>query len=378
MDYRELARRRVPRFLFDYIDGGSYGEVTSRRNVQDLEQVALRQRVLRDVSKLQLSTELFGQKVSMPVGLGPVGFAGMCARRGEVQAARAAEAAGIPFCLSTMSVCSLEEVAAGVTRPFWFQLHTLRDRGFMRELMARSRELGCTALVCTVDVPVGSPRYRDVRSGLGRSAGLRPAAGHLWQAMQHRAWAWEVGLRGRPHSLGNLASVLAGRSRLEDCFAWIGANLEPDLSWKDLDFIRSEWAGPLVIKGVLDAEDARDAAKLGADGLVVSNHGGRQLDGVLSTAKALPPIADAVGADLTLLVDGGVRSGLDVVRMLALGAKGVLLGRAWAFALAGDGERGVQHLLKLIEQEMRAALALAGLSSVAELDRRVLAMDVDR
>ena len=373
-DYRELARRRVPRFLFDYLDGGSFAEVTLRRNLADLEEIALRQRVMRDVSNIELSTTLFGQKFNMPVGLGPVGFAGMCARRGEVQAARAAEAAGIPFCLSTMAVCSLEEVGAGGSLPFWFQLHTLRDRGVMRDLMARSRAHGCTALICTVDVPTGSPRYRDVRSGLSGAIGSRPAIGQIWQAMQRPAWAWDVGVRGRPHILGNLTSVLAGAARLEDCFAWVGANLEPGISWKELEFVRQEWTGPLLIKGVLDPEDAREAVKLGADGLVVSNHGGRQLDGVLSTAKALPPIADAVGSDLTLLVDGGVRSGLDVVRMLALGAQGVLLGRAWAYALAGDGRRGVEHLLKLMEAEMRAAMALAGVSRIDAIDRQALAV----
>ena len=373
LDYRELARRRVPRFLFDYIDGGSYAEVTLRRNLQDLEQIALRQRVLRDVSNLDLSTELFGQKLAMPVGLGPVGFSGLCARRGEIQAARAAEAAGIPFCLSTMAVCSLEEVAAGVRRPFWFQLHTLRDRGFMRDLMAKSRELGCSALICTVDVPMGGARYRDIRSGLISSLRWRRAFGLLWQTMQHPGWAWDVGLKGRPHSLGNIAPVLGGKTGLDDFFAWVGANLEPGMSWKDLDFIRNEWTGPLIIKGVLDVEDAHEAVKLGADGLVVSNHGGRQLDGALSTARALPPIVDAVGSELTVLVDGGVRSGLDVVRMLALGAKAVLLGRAWAYALAGAGERGVVHLLKIIEAEMRLAMALAGVSRVAAIDRQTLA-----
>ena len=373
LDYRELARRRLPRFLFDYIDGGSYAEVTLRRNLHDLEQIALRQRVLRDVSRIELATELFGQKLAMPMALGPVGFSGMCARRGEVQAARAAEAAGIPFCLSAMAVCSLDEVAAGTTRPFWLQLYMIRDRAVLRDLMARARELGCTALVFTVDAPVGAVRYRDIRAGLIGSTGLRPAIGRLWQAMLRPAWAWDVGVRGRPHGLGNIAPALNGRAGLDDFFAWIGANLEPGISWKDLDLIRSEWTGPLIIKGVLDVEDAREAVKLGADGLVVSNHGGRQLDGALSTAEALPGIADAVGGDLTLLVDGGVRSGLDVVRMLALGAKGVLLGRAWAYALAGGGEGGVAHLLKLIEAEMRVAMALAGVNNIAAIDRQALA-----
>ncbi|HKT84507.1 MAG TPA: L-lactate dehydrogenase [Novosphingobium sp.] len=373
LDYRELACQRLPRFLFDYIDGGSYAELTLRRNIQDLEQVALRQRVLRDVSNVELSTELFGQKVTMPVGLAPVGFSGMLARRGEVQAVRAAEAAGIPFCLSIMGVCSLEEVAAGASRPFWLQLYMIRDRVLLRDLIARARELGCSALIFTVDTPMGAARYRDIRAGLIGSSDLTSAVSRLWQAMRRPAWAWDVGIRGRPHGLGNVAPVLSGKAGLKDYFAWVGANLESGISWKDIDIIRSEWSGPLIIKGVLDVEDAREAAKLGADGLVVSNHGGRQLDGAPSTTKALPLIADAVGTDLTLLVDGGVRSGIDVMRMLALGAKGVLLGRAWAYALAAGGEQGVVHLLKLIETEMRVAMALAGLNRVGAIDRQVLA-----
>ncbi|HKR93517.1 L-lactate dehydrogenase [Novosphingobium sp.] len=373
LDYRELARRRLPRFLFDYLDGGSYGETTLRRNLQDLEQVTLRQRVLRDVSNIDLSVELFGQKSAMPVGLGPVGFSGICARRGEVQAARAAEAAGVPFCLSTMSVCSLDEMSAAVARPIWFQLYMMRDRAIMRDLMAKARDLGCTALVFTVDAPVGAVRYRDIRAGLIGSTGWRPTIKRVWQAMQHPSWAWDVGVSGRPHGLGNIAPALPDKAGLDDIFAWIGANLEPGVSWKDLDIIRSEWKGPLIIKGVLEVEDAREAVKIGADGLVVSNHGGRQLDGAPSTTLALPPIADAVGDDLTLLVDGGVRSGLDVVRMIALGAKGVLLGRAWAYALAAAGEQGVAHMLKLMEAEMRVAMALVGVNRVAAIDRQTLA-----
>jgi len=373
LDYRELARRRLPRFLFDYIDGGSYAEVTLRRNVGDLEQIALRQRVLRDVADLDLATELFGQKLAMPVALSPVGLSGMYARRGEVQAARAAEAAGVPFCLSTVGVCAIQEIAAGVTKPFWFQLYMIRDRGFMRDLLARAREAGCSALVFTVDMPVAGSRYRDLRSGLTGAAGLSGALQRFWQAAQRPRWAWDVGLHGRPHSLGNVAPVLAGKSGIDDFFAWLGANFDPGISWRDLDFIREQWSGPLIIKGVLDVEDARAAVQLGADGLVVSNHGGRQLDGVLSSVKALPPIVDAVGGDLTVLVDGGVRSGLDVVRMLALGAKGVLLGRAWAYALAGGGQAGVAHLLRLVEAEMRVAMALTGVTSVARLDRDALA-----
>jgi L-lactate dehydrogenase (cytochrome) len=373
LDYRELARRRLPHFLFEYIDGGSYGEVTLRRNIADLEQVALRQRVLREFSSIDLSTRLFGQQQALPVALGPIGLAGLSARRGETQAVRAAEAAGVPFCLSTVSACPLDEVARAATRPFWFQLYMIRDRGFMRELLARARELGCSALVFTVDMPVPGSRYRDYRSGLAGAPGLAGAMRRFWQAAQRPAWAWDVGLLGRPHNLGNVAPVLGARSGVEDFFAWMRDNFDPSISWKDLEFIRSEWSGPLILKGVLDVEDAREAVKLGADGLVVSNHGGRQLDGALSTARALPPIAEAVGEALTVLVDGGVRSGLDVVRMLALGAKGVLLGRAWAYALAGGGEAGVTHMLQLVEAEMRVAMALTGVTRVADLDRRVLA-----
>jgi len=374
LDYRELARRRLPHFLFEYMDGGSYGEVTLRRNVADLEQIALRQRVLRDVSQLDLSTTLFGQKLAMPVGLGPIGLAGMNARRGEVQAVRAAEAAGIPFCLSTVSACPLDEVARAATQPFWFQLYMIRDRGFMRELLAKARELGCSALVFTVDMPVPGSRYRDYRSGLAGAPGMAGAARRFWQAAQRPGWAWDVGLRGRPHSLGNVAPVLGANTGLEDFFAWMRENFDPTICWRDLEFVRREWTGPLILKGVLDVEDAREAVKLGADGLVVSNHGGRQLDGVPSTAQALAPIAEAVGEALTVLVDGGVRSGLDVVRMLALGAKGVLLGRAWAYALAGGGQAGVAHMLRLVEAEMRVAMALTGATSIAAIDRNALAV----
>lgn len=373
LDYRELARRKLPPFLFQYIDGGAYAEVTLRRNVEDLERIALRQRVLHDVSSLDLSTELFGQKLALPVALAPVGLSGMYARRGEVQAARAAEAAGVPFCLSTVSVCPLEEVARAVTRPFWFQLYMIRDRAFMRELLAKARELNCTALVFTVDMPVAGTRYRDYRSGLNGAPGLAGMLRRFWQAAQHPAWAWDVGLNGRPHSLGNVVPVLNGKTGLNDFFGWLGANFDPSISWKDLEFLRGEWRGPLIIKGILDVEDAREAVKLGADGLVVSNHGGRQLDGVLSTARALPPIAQAVGDQITILADGGVRSGLDVVRMLALGARGVLLGRAWAYALAGGGQAGVAHMLKLIEAEMRAAMSLTGVTSVDRISRQMLA-----
>jgi L-lactate dehydrogenase (cytochrome) len=369
IDYRELARRRLPRFLFEYVDGGAYAEVTLRRNVEDLERTELRQRVLRDVSQLDLSTELFGRRLAMPVALGPVGLAGMYARRGEVQAARAADAAGLPVCLSTMSVCGLDEVARAIQAAPWFQLYMIRDRGFMRDLLARAREVGCSTLVFTVDLPVLGARYRDQRSGFAGATGLSGSLRRAWQAARRPGWAWDVGLMGRPHSLGNLAPVVARGSDIGGYLAWIGANFDPSVTWRDLDFIREEWSGPLVVKGVLDPADAREAAKLGVDGIVVSNHGGRQLDGVPSTARALPRVAEAVGGEVTVLADGGVRSGLDVVRMLALGARGVLLGRAWAYALAGGGGRGVAHMLQLMAAEMRVAMALTGARSVAEITR---------
>ncbi|HEX7873185.1 MAG TPA: FMN-dependent L-lactate dehydrogenase LldD [Sphingobium sp.] len=372
-DFREAARRRLPRFLFEYMDGGSYAEVTLRRNVEELSALALRQRVLRDVSDIDLSTELFGQKLALPVGLAPIGLAGLNARRGECQAVRAAEKAGIPFTLSTVSACPLGEVAEAATKPFWFQLYMIRDRAFMKDLLAQAVAANCSALVFTVDMPVPGSRYRDYHTGLAGSGGMKGALWRLGQAMLRPEWAWDVGLNGRPHALGNVAPVLKGRTGIEDFFAWMRNNFDPSISWRDLDFIRSEWKGPLIIKGLLDPEDAKEAAALGADGIVVSNHGGRQLDGVLSTAKALPPIVEAVGDRLTVLADGGVRSGLDVVRMLALGAKGVLLGRAWAYALAAQGEAGVTKVIQIIEAEMRVAMALTGTRSIAEINQTILA-----
>ncbi len=372
IDYRELARRRLPPFLFEYIDGGSYAEVTLRRNVEALEAVALRQRVLTGVDGVDLSSSLFGEATALPVALAPVGLAGMNARRGEVQAARAAAAAGVPFCLSTVSCCPLAEVAPASLRPLWFQLYMIRDRGFMRDLLAQARAANCSVLVFTVDMPIPGSRYRDIHSGLSGASGLRADMRRWWQAVRHPGWAWDVGIHGRPHQLGNVAPVLGKDSGLEDFLGWMRGNFDASVTWADLDFIRAEWDGPMVIKGVLDPEDARAAASLGADGIVVSNHGGRQLDGVPATAQALPPIAAAVGDRLTVLADGGVRSGLDVVRMLALGAKGVLLGRAWAYALSAQGEAGVAHLLDLIAAEMRVAMTLTGRRSVAEIDRTVL------
>ncbi len=372
LDYRELARRRLPRFLFDYLDGGAFAEVTLGRNLTDLATVALRQRVLRNVADIDLSTALFGQRLALPVALAPIGLAGLMARRGEVQAARAAEAAGVPFTLSTVAACAIEEVQRGTTRPFWFQLYMIRDRGFMRDLMARAVAAGCSTLIFTVDMPVPGTRYRDYHSGLAGAPGLSGKLRRGWQGACHPRWAIDVGVRGRPHSLGNIAPVLGNRSGIEDFFAWMRGNFDPSIDWRDLDFIRSEWRGPLILKGLLDPVDAVEAVAMGADGIIVSNHGGRQLDGVLSTARALPVIADAVAGRTVILADGGVRSGLDVVRLLALGADGVLLGRAWAYALAAAGEAGVAHVLRIIEAEMRVAMALTGVTRVSQINRDCL------
>jgi len=369
-DFREAARRRLPPFLFHYIDGAAYAEVTSARNIDELSKVALRQRVLRDVSEIDLTTQLFGQTYALPVGLGPVGLSGMYARRGEVQAARVATAKRVPMCLSTVSVCALEEVATQCEQPLWFQLYVVRDRGFMRHLIQQAKAAGCTALVFTVDMPMPGTRYRDHRSGMsGKYGSVRRYA----QALTHPRWAWDVGLFGRPHNLGNVAPLLGRSSGLADFIGWMARNFDPSVTWSDLGWIRENWDGPLIIKGILDPDDAREAVILEADGIVVSNHGGRQLDGVLSTTRALPSIADAVGDKITVLVDGGVRSGLDVIRMLALGAKGVLLGRAWAYALGAEGGVGVDRLISLIESEMRIAMALTGTTSIKDIDRGVLA-----
>jgi L-lactate dehydrogenase (cytochrome) len=368
-DFRAAAKQRLPRFLFDYIDGGAYAEVTSRRNVDDLAAIALRQRVLTDVSQIDTGTTLFGQSCCMPVALGPVGLSGMYARRGEVQAMRAATAAGIPLCLSTVSVCSLEEVAASSVVPPWFQLYVIRDRGFMVDLLARARALHCDTLVFTVDMPVPGARYRDPHSGLsGPNAPLRRFA----QALMHPRWAMDVGLLGRPHALGNLTSVLGANSGLNDFIGWLSKNFDPSVTWKELGWIREHWDGKLIIKGILDPDDATEAMALGADGLIVSNHGGRQLDGVISSARALPDIAARCKDRVTILADGGIRSGLDVVRMLALGAHGVMLGRAWAYALGALGGAGVSKLLSIIDAEMRVAMALTGCTTIDAIGPHIL------
>ena len=363
-DYRAAAQQFLPPFLFHYIDGGAYAEQTLRRNVDDFAAVALRQRVLKDMSQLDTGIELFGEKLSIPVALSPVGLTGMYRRRGEVQAARAADRHGIPFTMSSVSVCPIEEVAPKIQRPMWFQLYVLKDRGFMQNALERAQAAGCTTLVFTVDMPVPGARYRDAHSGMsGPNAPLR----RYWQAMTHPRWAVDVGLLGRPHDLGNISAYRGSPTGLADYMGYLGANFDPSISWKDLEWIRAFWKGPMVIKGILDPEDAKDAVRFGADGIIVSNHGGRQLDGVLSSARALPAIADAVKGQIKILADSGIRNGLDVVRALALGADCAMIGRAYIYALAAAGEAGVKHLLELLEKEMRVAMTLTSVARVADI-----------
>jgi L-lactate dehydrogenase (cytochrome) len=320
--------------------------------------------VLRDVSSIDLSAELFGKSWAMPVGLGPVGLAGLYARRGEVQAARVAAAANVPFALSTVGACSLREVAACGQVP-WYQLYFVKDRGFVASMIETAKEVGCEALVLTVDLPVPGSRYRDSRAAGG---GLRRTA----ELLARPEWLWDVSLRGRPISLGNLEPIVGRNAPLSHFQAWIHENFDASVSWKDLEWVRRQWSGPLIIKGILEAEDAREAMASGANGIVVSNHGGRQLDGVVSTAQALPRVVEAIAGRIPVLVDGGVRSGLDVVRMLALGADFVLLGRAWAYALAARGQTGVAHALKIIEGEMRVTMALTGCTEIGQIGAETL------
>ena len=368
-DYRAAAKAKLPPFLFHYIDGGSYGEHTLRRNTADLAEIALKQRVLNDMSDLNLETELFGEKLAMPIALAPVGLTGMYARRGEVQAAKAADNKGIPFTMSTVSVCPIEEVAPKIERPMWFQLYVLKDRGFMKNVLERAKAAGVTTLVFTVDMPVPGARYRDMHSGMsGPNAAIR----RVFQSMRHPSWAVDVGLLGKPHDLGNISTYRGSPTKLEDYIGWLGDNFDPSISWKDLEWIRDFWDGPMVIKGILDEEDVKDAVRFGADGIVVSNHGGRQLDGVLSSAKALPAIADAVKGDTKILVDSGIRTGLDVVRMMALGADCTLLGRSFVYALAAQGQAGVENLLDLYDKEMRVAMTLTGAKTIKDLTRESL------
>lgn len=371
-DYRLLAKKKIPKFLFEYLDGGSFSEVTQRQNLKNLEAISLRQRVLQGTSDIDTTIKLFGSTYNLPVALGPVGLAGMYARRGECQALRACENTNIPFSLSTVGVCSLKEVAEVSNKPFWFQLYMIRDRSFMVDLLNQAREAKCSALIFTVDMPIPGSRYRDYHSGLAGESWLSGNLKRISQAMMKPSWALDVGLLGMPHKLGNVTPLLKKNSGLEDFMAWMGNNFDPTVTWKDIEFVRDNWDGPIILKGILDPEDARQAAAMQVDGLIVSNHGGRQLDGVLSSVKCLPRIADVVGGQLDIMVDGGITSGLDVVRMLALGAKSVLLGRAWVYALAAKGQIGVEHIIDLIHKEMIVAMTLTGCKSLNDINKSVI------
>lgn len=376
--YREAARRRLPRLLFDYIDGGSYSEQTLRRNVDDFERVLLRQRVLEDISSVDTHVEIVGQDLAMPVILSPVGLAGMYARRGEVQAARAAKEKGVPFCLSSVSICGLDEVATGAGRPSWFQMYMIRDRGYMQTLLERAVSLKCPVLVFTVDLPVPASRYRDSATGFVAQPSIQQSARRAIDAACHPAWMWDVWLRGRPHSFGNFASGIPEARRVANFWSWIAKNYEPRITWRDVDWVRDHWNGPIVIKGIMDVDDARHAVEIGVNAIAVSNHGGRQLDGAASTISMLPAIADEVAQRMPVLMDGGIRSGVDVLKALASGASACLIGRAWAYALAASGEGGVAHMLEVVQAELRTAMALTGCTKLADARDSLVTIDRHR
>ncbi|WP_313073619.1 L-lactate dehydrogenase [Melaminivora sp.] len=368
-DWRARARRRLPRFLFDYLDGGAGAEQTLAASVRDFAAIRLRQRVLVDVGAVDTRAQLAGQDCAMPLALGPIGLAGMMARRGEAQAVRAASSAGAPFTLSTVGICALDEVCAAApagSPPPWFQLYMLRDRSAVRALLDKAWQLGCRTLVFTVDLPATGQRLRDVRNGLAHS-GARAAALRATQVLARPGWVWDVALRGKPLTFGCLTEQVPGGRDLNAFKAWVDAQFDPTVTWSDIAWLRQHWRGRLLLKGILDAQDARAAVDAGADGIVVSNHGGRQLDGVPSTIAALPAIAAAVGGQTEVLLDGGVRSGTDVFKALALGARGVLIGRAWIWALAGGGEAGLRELLATWQREFTLAMMLTGTTRVADI-----------
>ena len=372
LDYRELARRRMPRQLFDYIDGGSYEESTLRSNVSDLEKILLRQIVMRDVSVREQGCEVLGQRLAMPVILGPVGLAGMYARRAEVQAAKAAETAGVPFVESTVSICGIEEVAAATSTPAWFQLYVMRDRAYAEDLMARAEAAGSPVLVLTVDLAVLGARHRDTRNAMVGDPSSWAKVRRGLDLVGHPRWLVDVGIKGKPHTFGNLEKAVPDAGSPEEFKDWVDAQFDPSVTWEDIAWVRENWPGKLVVKGVLDPEDARKAADAGVDGLIVSNHGGRQLDSVPSTVEALPGVVEAIGDQVEVLADGGVRTGLDVVKLMSLGAKAVLIGRAWAWAVAAGGESGVGNMLEVLRTDIDTALGLTGRNSVGDLDPSAL------
>ena len=366
LDYRRLAEKRLPRFLFDYIDGGANDEITLAANIGDFQKIRIRQRVLKDVSNIDTATLLAGEPAAMPVILAPVGMAGLYARRGEVQTVRAANAKDVPFTLSTVGICTLDEVAAAATQPFWFQLYMIRDRGTVRNLLERAEGVGCTTLVFTVDLPLAGMRHRDTRNGMLDNS-LRGKLGKVWQLGTRPGWIYDVGVRGKPHSFGNLAHLVPDPTDLKAYRSWIDAQFDTSVTWKDIEWLRGIWKGRLILKGIQEPDDALAAAGVGADGVVVSNHGARQLDSVNSSISKLPGVVAAAGARLEVYVDGGVRSGLDVFKAVALGARGVMIGRPWAWALAAGGEAAVAALLATFRKELEVAMALSGVTTIGQI-----------
>jgi L-lactate dehydrogenase (cytochrome) len=370
-DLRELHKRRVPKAFFDYADRGSYAEETLRANRDDLQDIKFRQRILVDVSKRDLSTTILGEPATLPLILAPVGLLGMQHGDGEIYACRAAQAAGIPFTQSTMSICSIEDIAAAVDKPFWFQLYVMKDRGFIKALIERAIAAKCSALVLTVDLQVIGQRHADIKNGM--TVPPEWSLSKLVDFATKPAWVSGV-LRGKRRTFGNLAGHLKVSDDITSLSTWISSQFDTTLSWKDVDWIRSIWPGKLVLKGILDVEDAELAVKTGAQALVVSNHGGRQLDGAPSSIEVLPEIADTVGSQIEVMFDGGIRSGQDVMRALALGAKSCMIGRAYAHGLGAAGEAGVAKAIDLIRNELSTTMGLCGVNTIAEIDDHVLAI----
>ena len=368
-DLRELARRRVPRAIFDYADRGSYDEVTYDRNLADLKAIQLRQRVMVDVSAQQLSTTILGEQWSMPCGIGPTGLTGLFHANGEMLGARAAQAFGVPFCLSTMSICSIEDVRSAVQKPFWFQVYLMRDRSFNQELLERALAANCSAIMLTVDMPVQGVRRRDAKNGLAIPPRL--TLKNAFEIAMRPAWAFKV-LTGKRRTFGNLEARMKGTAGLKTLSEWIAQQFDPTVTWKDIAWLRQQWPRKIIIKGILDAEDARLACEHGVDAMVVSNHGGRQLDGARSTISALPEVVEAVAGRCEVLFDGGVRCGQDVLKALALGAKGCLIGKSFLYALAARGEAGVSLALDIIRKELAVSLALTGANDVRKVTRDIL------
>jgi L-lactate dehydrogenase (cytochrome) len=368
-DLRQLARRRVPKMFFDYAEAGSYSEHTLHANRADLERIKFRQRVLVDVSQRELATTIAGEPASLPLALAPIGLCGMQHGDGEILACRAAQAAGIPFTLSTMSICSIEDVAAAVAKPFWFQLYVMKDRGFVKSLIERAAAAKCSALMLTIDLQVLGQRHCDLRNGMTVPPEIR--LGNLIDIATKPRWALSIARAGR-RTFGNLAGYARGMENVNSLSRWIQGQFDPAMSWKDVEWIRSLWPGTLIVKGVLDAEDARRAARSGASALVVSNHGGRQLDGAPSSISVLPAIADAVGGEIEVMFDGGIRSGQDLLRALALGARSCLIGRSYIFGLGAAGQAGVATAIELIRNELDVTMALCGVNRLSEIDRSIL------